>query len=41
MIAFFIVLAIVTGGVIWATETVDRPHRAEARRARLATTTPR
>ena len=36
MLTFFIVLAVVTTGCIWATETVDRPRRARDRLDRLA-----
>lgn len=35
MLTFFIVLAVVTAGGIWATEKVDRPRRAQARLAAI------
>lgn len=31
MIVFFVVLAVVTAGCIWATESVDRPRRRRLR----------
>lgn len=38
MLTFFIALAVVTAGCIWATEHVDRSRRAELRRNLLAAT---
>ncbi|MGY2732468.1 hypothetical protein ACVWYO_000142 [Sphingomonas sp. UYP23] len=35
MIAFFIVLAVVTAGGVWATESVDRPRRRKLREAAI------
>lgn len=40
MLTFFIVLAVVTAGCIWATEHVDRPRRAQLRRDLLAAAQP-
>ena len=37
MIIFFGVLAVVTAGCCWATETIDRPRRRAAGAARQAT----
>jgi hypothetical protein len=33
MIVFFIVLAVVTAGGVWATESIDRPRRRKLRDA--------
>jgi hypothetical protein len=33
MIAFFVVLAVITAGCVWATESVDRPRRRQLREA--------
>jgi len=37
MIIFFGVLAVVTAGCCWATESIDRPRRRAARTARQTT----
>ena len=37
MLIFFILLAAVTAGTIWATEHVDRPRRRQMRLDRIAT----
>ena len=31
MIAFFVVLAVITAGGVWATESIDRPRRRKLR----------
>ena len=36
MIAFFVVLAVVTAGCVWATESIDRPRRRLLREAAAA-----
>jgi hypothetical protein len=36
MLIFFIVLAVVTAGGVWATESVDRPRRRKLREAAAA-----
>lgn len=42
MIVFFAVLAVITAGGVWATESIDRPRRLELRRRlREAATQPR
>ncbi len=33
MIVFFVVLAVITAGCVWATESVDRPRRRRLREA--------
>ena len=33
MIAFFVVLAVVTAGCVWATESIDRPRRRQLRQS--------
>jgi hypothetical protein len=37
MIIFFGILAVVTAGCCWATESIDRPRRRAIRAARQAT----
>ena len=37
MIVFLTVLAVVTAGCCWATESIDRPRRRAARAAREVT----
>ena len=41
MLIFYILLATVTGAVIWATEHVDRPRRRQLRLEQAAATSAR
>ena len=41
MLIFYGLLALVTAGGIWATEHIDRPRRAAARRERYTDAKPR